>query len=167
MNGTVGAERERGQTFSSFLQRYGIIIAFFILCVIVSSLSHYFLTPSNILNVVRQTSINGILALGMTMVVLTARHRSFSRVRSRSLRDSDGKSGDWNSCAKPLDCRRCRTWCRGGLRSCERAASGEVSHTPVRCHSWHAEHWSRSHAHLQWRHAGRGLEQDILMDWPR
>jgi putative xylitol transport system permease protein len=71
MNGTVGAERERGQPFSSFLQRYGIIIAFFVLCVILSSLSHYFLTPNNILNVVRQTSINGILALGMTMVVLT------------------------------------------------------------------------------------------------
>ena len=71
MNGTIGAERERGQPFSSFLQRYGIIIAFLVLCVILSSLSHYFLTPSNILNVVRQTSINGILALGMTMVVLT------------------------------------------------------------------------------------------------
>ncbi len=71
MNGTVEAERERGQPFSSFLQQYGIIIAFLVLCVILSSLSHYFLTPSNILNVVRQTSINGILALGMTMVVLT------------------------------------------------------------------------------------------------
>jgi len=71
MNGTVEAERERGQPFSSFLQQYGIIIAFLVLCVILSSLSHYFLTPNNILNVVRQTSINGILALGMTMVVLT------------------------------------------------------------------------------------------------
>jgi len=71
MNGTVEARLERGQPFSSFLQRYGIIIAFFVLCVILSSLSHYFLTLNNILNVVRQTSINGILALGMTMVVLT------------------------------------------------------------------------------------------------
>ncbi|AHF90489.1 sugar ABC transporter permease [Opitutaceae bacterium TAV5] len=56
---------------ASFLQQYGIIIAFFLLCIILTFTSEYFLTTKNILNVLRQTSINGILAMGMTLVVLT------------------------------------------------------------------------------------------------
>lgn len=53
-----------------YLQRYGILIAFVLLCVVLSFTSEYFLTPRNILNVLRQTSINGILAIGMTFVIL-------------------------------------------------------------------------------------------------
>lgn len=56
---------------ASFIQHYGIIIAFVLLCVILTFASEYFLTTKNILNVLRQTSINGILAMGMTLVVLT------------------------------------------------------------------------------------------------
>lgn len=55
----------------SFVHQYGIIIAFFLLCGVLSFTSEYFLTTKNIVNVLRQTSINGILALGMTMVILT------------------------------------------------------------------------------------------------
>jgi putative xylitol transport system permease protein len=55
----------------TFLQQYGIILAFLVLCVALTFLNEYFLTPKNILNIVRQTSINGILALGMTLVILT------------------------------------------------------------------------------------------------
>lgn len=53
-----------------YLQRYGIFIAFVLLCVVLSFTSEYFLTPRNIVNVLRQTSINGILAIGMTFVIL-------------------------------------------------------------------------------------------------
>lgn len=53
-----------------YLQRYGIFIAFVLLCIFLSFASEYFLTPRNILNVLRQTSINGILAIGMTFVIL-------------------------------------------------------------------------------------------------
>jgi putative xylitol transport system permease protein len=59
------------QALAPFLQQYGIILAFVVLCVILAFSNEYFLTPKNILNVVRQTSINGILALGMTLVILT------------------------------------------------------------------------------------------------
>ncbi|MFV0430686.1 MAG: ABC transporter permease [Alphaproteobacteria bacterium] len=54
-----------------FINRFGIVIAFFALSLILSFASEYFLTTGNITNVLRQTSINGILALGMTCVILT------------------------------------------------------------------------------------------------
>ncbi len=54
-----------------FMNRFGIIIAFFLLSLILTLASEYFLTAGNLTNVLRQTSINGILALGMTCVILT------------------------------------------------------------------------------------------------
>jgi putative xylitol transport system permease protein len=54
-----------------FLTQYGIIIAFILLCVALTFLNKYFLTPENISNILLQTSINGILAMGMTLVILT------------------------------------------------------------------------------------------------
>jgi len=53
------------------LKNYGILIAFFAICVIISILSPVFLAPNNIINVIRQTSIYGIIAVGMTFVILT------------------------------------------------------------------------------------------------
>ncbi|MDI6601502.1 MAG: ribose ABC transporter permease [Thermoanaerobacteraceae bacterium] len=41
------------------------------LCAILSLLSPRFLTASNILNVLRQTSLNAVMAIGMTFVILT------------------------------------------------------------------------------------------------
>ena len=55
----------------SWLTQYGIIIAFLLLCVALTFLNKYFLTPENISNILLQTSINGILAMGMTLVILT------------------------------------------------------------------------------------------------
>ena len=48
-----------------------IITAFILLCVALTFLNKYFLTPENIANILLQTSINGILAMGMTLVILT------------------------------------------------------------------------------------------------
>ena len=56
---------------TGYAQRYGILIAFIVCCIFLSFASEYFLTTRNILNVLRQTSINGILAIGMTFVILT------------------------------------------------------------------------------------------------
>ena len=52
------------------MSRYGIIIAFVALCLGLSLLNEYFLTSGNITNVLRQASINGILAVGLTFVIL-------------------------------------------------------------------------------------------------
>ncbi|WP_407690296.1 ABC transporter permease [Rouxiella silvae] len=65
------------------MHKYGIIIAFFVLCLIVALTgeyqvaqgawsNNYFLSNENMLIVLRQVSINGILAIGMTFVIITA-----------------------------------------------------------------------------------------------
>lgn len=53
------------------LRRYGMVVAFALLVIILSMLSDSFLTARNILNVARQVSINAIIAAGMTFVILT------------------------------------------------------------------------------------------------
>jgi len=53
------------------LQEYGIFIAFLLLALILSLSNEYFLTAGNISNVLLQTAINGVLAIGMTFVILT------------------------------------------------------------------------------------------------
>ena len=62
----------------TFFQKYGILIIFLLLCLVLSFLSPVFLSIPNLINVVRQISINGILAIGMTLV-----DRSLGRVTSR------------------------------------------------------------------------------------
>ncbi|HEX2528537.1 MAG TPA: ABC transporter permease [Geminicoccus sp.] len=52
--------------------RLGGLIALILLVVVASILSDRFLTIPNLLNVLRQVAIVGILALGMTFVILTA-----------------------------------------------------------------------------------------------
>ena len=56
----------------TFFQRFGLLISFLLLCVVLSLLSDRFLTPGNWLNILRQSSINLIIAIGMTYVILTA-----------------------------------------------------------------------------------------------
>ncbi len=50
---------------------YGIVIVFFLMCAVLALANPFFLKPSNIINVLRQTSINGLLSIGMTFVILT------------------------------------------------------------------------------------------------
>ncbi len=53
-------------------QRYGLVLSLLLLCLVLSLLSDRFLTSSNLVNVLRQSTINGIIAVGMTYVILTA-----------------------------------------------------------------------------------------------
>ncbi|WP_249316790.1 ribose ABC transporter permease [Bacillus sp. FJAT-50079] len=55
-----------------FFAEFGIIIALIVLCAVLTVLNDRFLTSVNILNILRQISIIGILAIGMTFVVITA-----------------------------------------------------------------------------------------------
>ncbi len=63
--------RTEKQRFEDVFQKYGLIVAFAILCVVLSLLSPHFLTGPNILIILRQISINAILAIGVTFVILT------------------------------------------------------------------------------------------------
>ncbi len=58
--------------FNRVIRSYGIVIAFVLVCVILAILSPVFLSLTNVLNVIRQSSIYGIMAVGMTFVILTA-----------------------------------------------------------------------------------------------
>jgi ribose/xylose/arabinose/galactoside ABC-type transport system permease subunit len=53
------------------LKNYGILFAFALVCIALSWLSPVFFTRINILNVIRQSSIFGIMGVGMTFVILT------------------------------------------------------------------------------------------------
>lgn len=54
------------------LRKYGIFFIFIGMCVIASLLSPAFLTKINLINIVRQISIIGLIALGVTGVIVTA-----------------------------------------------------------------------------------------------
>ncbi len=52
-------------------ERYAALVALVILTVISSFLSEYFLQWQNLLNILRQVSYTGIIALGMTFVIIS------------------------------------------------------------------------------------------------
>lgn len=56
----------------SFLQEFGPLIALVVLVIGLSIASPDFASPSNFLSLLRQSSINGFIAFGMTLVILTA-----------------------------------------------------------------------------------------------
>ena len=60
------------QWVSHTLRQYGIFLGFLGVIVVLSLLEPSFLTPRNLTNVLRQTSIIGVMAVGMTFVILTA-----------------------------------------------------------------------------------------------
>lgn len=53
-------------------RQFGTLIGLFLLLLIFWILTPYFFTLSNLLNVAQQTSINAIIAVGMTFVIITA-----------------------------------------------------------------------------------------------
>jgi len=57
--------------FSSFMQAWGLPIALLVICAAMTAAHPGFLTAPNLINVARQISINGILAVGVTLVLLT------------------------------------------------------------------------------------------------
>lgn len=55
----------------TIMSKYGIFVALLLLIIVMSFASPYFLTAANLINLVRQISVQGILAVGMTFVLLT------------------------------------------------------------------------------------------------
>jgi len=55
----------------AWINRFGILLALVGVGTVLSFVSPVFLTPANLVNVARQISINGILAVGVTFVLLT------------------------------------------------------------------------------------------------
>ena len=53
------------------LSKYKTLIAFFVICIIITIITPRFLTVSNMTNVLTQVSVNAVIAIGMTFVILT------------------------------------------------------------------------------------------------
>ena len=53
-------------------RRAGTLAGLFLLCALLSVLTPFFLTRSNLMNVMEQTAINAVIAVGMTFVILSA-----------------------------------------------------------------------------------------------
>lgn len=76
MNNKLASATSKVKSTSWFSKEWLIeqksLIALLLLIVVVSFLNPNFFTVDNLLNILRQTSINAILAVGMTLVILTA-----------------------------------------------------------------------------------------------
>ena len=59
------------EKIKAFSQKYGIVIMLIVLLVAAAVLQPLFLQPRNITNVLRQVTINGIIAVGMTFVIVS------------------------------------------------------------------------------------------------
>lgn len=59
------------KSITSKLQKLGPLVGLLIITIILSIVSPNFMTVDNILNVLRQVSINALIAFGMTFVILT------------------------------------------------------------------------------------------------
>lgn len=58
-------------TFANIMRKYSIILVLVLLVIILSIIQPVFLTPGNIFNVLAQSAIFGIMALGMTFVIVS------------------------------------------------------------------------------------------------
>lgn len=63
--------KERNFKASVFFRKTAIFWIFVLLCIVMSIFSPSFCTPQNLMLIIKQSSIIGILAIGMTMVIIT------------------------------------------------------------------------------------------------
>jgi inositol transport system permease protein len=72
MNRTIASPQARGFDALQFLSRFAPLIFLLVLMLVFALLEPRFMHPLNLFNVMRQVSITGLIALGMTFVILTA-----------------------------------------------------------------------------------------------
>jgi inositol transport system permease protein len=61
----------RKHAFNKFINKYGIFLILILMIVGFGLLNNVFFKPSNLINIVRQMSIIGLLAIGVTIVIIT------------------------------------------------------------------------------------------------
>ncbi|KPJ88647.1 MAG: hypothetical protein AMS17_04700 [Spirochaetes bacterium DG_61] len=62
----------RNQWIQILVEKYMMLLVLLLTCIIISIIKPVFLTPMNLTNVLRQVSMIGIIAVGMTFVILSA-----------------------------------------------------------------------------------------------
>ncbi|MEM6281468.1 MAG: ribose ABC transporter permease [Chloroflexota bacterium] len=71
MQAQTTATTNRTFAWKAFFQQYGLMMSLILLCVGLALASDRFLTVDNLTNVLRQASINGIISIGMMLVIMT------------------------------------------------------------------------------------------------
>lgn len=71
MSNKAGVEKKHKMSGKQFIATYGSLIGLIILIVVISILRPRFISFANLRNILRIASINGLLAIGMTFVILT------------------------------------------------------------------------------------------------
>jgi ribose/xylose/arabinose/galactoside ABC-type transport system permease subunit len=64
-------DRTRFDVWRQWAARYGLVLALVCISIVITALRPQFLTSANLLNVARQISLNGILAVGVSFVLIT------------------------------------------------------------------------------------------------
>src|SRR6185503_18346866 len=64
-------KRDRAAKIAALVREQGALVALALVCLFASLRYEAFPTPENLLNVLRQNSMLGLVALGMTFVILT------------------------------------------------------------------------------------------------
>jgi len=59
-----------GRKIREYIDKYGILIGFIIIVILLSITSPVFLKPTNIINILRQVSIIGVVSMGMTLAII-------------------------------------------------------------------------------------------------
>jgi inositol transport system permease protein len=59
------------ESLNAFIRKYAIVLIFIVMFVGMTLLTNAFLHPRNLFNVVRQISVVGLIAIGVTMVIIT------------------------------------------------------------------------------------------------
>ena len=67
----VGKNVEAKLKFKKIMNKYGIFFVLVAMVILMSLLSPAFMTVRNLLNVVRQISVIGLIAIGVTMIIIT------------------------------------------------------------------------------------------------
>jgi len=71
----AGAEQTGGKQrarIAAYLQQYGVLLAFLVMCLVFAVLEPQFISTRNLLNIAIQSATNAVIALGMTLIIATA-----------------------------------------------------------------------------------------------
>ncbi len=72
MSTTTETTQKRGPNIFRILKQFGPLLFLIVLMAVFTALKPSFIDPINVFNIMRQISITGLIALGMTFVILTA-----------------------------------------------------------------------------------------------
>lgn len=68
---SLASSQTKLELLKNIIKRSGIFWALIVLCIIASLISPHFFKVTNLINVIRQISISGVVSIGMTFVILT------------------------------------------------------------------------------------------------